>query len=55
MVKLAMSCGAAHAAALPVEKVVLNAVFRDICRSNACGNYGMCYMCPARPRATFMP
>ena len=46
IVKLALDCGAAHAAALPADGVVLNAVFRDICRSNACGNYGQCYMCP---------
>lgn len=39
-------CGFAHSAVLPVSQVVLNRCFRDQCRSNACGNYGQCYMCP---------
>lgn len=46
IVSLALACGATHAAALPADGVVLDAAFRDICQSNACGNYGMCYMCP---------
>ncbi len=46
MVKLALDCGAARAAALPAERIVLNDVFRSVCQSNACGNYGQCYMCP---------
>lgn len=25
---------------------MLSEAFRDICKSNACGNYGQCYMCP---------
>ena len=46
IVKLALACGAANAAALSVRQVALEAVFRDICKSNACGKYGRCYMCP---------
>lgn len=46
VVDLALSCGASNAAGIPAERIVLDAVFRDICQSNACGNYGKCYMCP---------
>ena len=46
LVELALACGATHAAALPADQISLDAVFRDICQSNACGNYGQCYMCP---------
>lgn len=46
IVKLALSCGATNAAALPARLVALDAVFRDICQSNTCGKYGKCYMCP---------
>ena len=46
LVELALACGATHASALPTDLVALDAVFRDICQSNACGNYGQCYMCP---------
>lgn len=46
IVAQAITCGATHAAALPVNQVALDTVFRDICESNACGNYGKCYMCP---------
>lgn len=46
LIKLALSCGAKHATLLMQQDIVLNAIFRDICRSNGCGNYGRCYMCP---------
>lgn len=46
IVAQATACGAARAAALAADQVALDAVFRDICVSNACGNYGKCYMCP---------
>ncbi len=46
VVKLAYACGAANVAAIPAGQVVLDAVFRDICKSNTCGKYGKCYMCP---------
>lgn len=46
LIQWALECGAANAAALPGDQVILDEGFRDICQSNACGNYGMCYMCP---------
>jgi len=46
LVQWALACGADHAAALPGGQVVLDEGFREICRGNACGNYGNCYMCP---------
>mgnify|MGYP000864403234 CR=1 FL=1 len=45
-VEMTLACGATHAATLPADRISLDAVFRDICQSNACGNYGKCYMCP---------
>jgi len=41
-----LACGATKAVALCAEDVVTNAVFREICAQNSCGNYGRCYMCP---------
>lgn len=46
LLKLAVDCGTDQAAPLHREQIVLSADFRDICKSNACGNYGQCYMCP---------
>ena len=45
-VDLALEAGACKAAIIPAESIVLNAVFRDICKSNGCGMYGRCWMCP---------
>ncbi len=38
--------GAFKAAVIPVTDVRLEAAFRDICASNACGMYGRCWTCP---------
>lgn len=38
--------GAAAAAVLPVSRVPFDRGFRDLCRANACGMYGQCWMCP---------
>lgn len=38
--------GAASAAALPISQIPFDLSFRDLCRSNACGMYGACWMCP---------
>jgi len=46
IIDAALSAGANKAAVIPQSKIVLNAMFRDICASNACGNYGNCYTCP---------
>ncbi len=46
LAKLAVSCGAGKAAVIVQHQIVLSADFRGICKSNACGNFGKCYMCP---------
>ena len=46
LIALALHCGADKAAIIRGEDVVLSASFRDICRSNGCGMYGRCWMCP---------
>ncbi|WP_300714002.1 DUF2284 domain-containing protein [uncultured Acetatifactor sp.] len=38
--------GAYKAAVIPVSQVELDAGFRSLCESNACGKYGKCWMCP---------
>lgn len=42
----ALNSGAVKATVILQEKVVLNREFYDICKSNACGNFGRCWMCP---------
>ena len=46
LIDTALSSGATKAALISQSEIVLNSVFRDICVSNACGNYGNCYTCP---------
>ena len=41
-----LSQGADRAAVLSVSEIELDAGFRSLCESNACGNYGRCWMCP---------
>ena len=43
---VALSLGAYKAAVIPVDAVETDASFRDMCASNACGNYGRNWMCP---------
>lgn len=38
--------GAYKAAIVPVSEVQFDPYFRTMCESNACGNYGKCWMCP---------
>lgn len=38
--------GARAAAVIPVDSISFDTAFRDMCASNACGNYGKSYMCP---------
>ena len=38
--------GVSGAAFLSQGDIVTSPHFRDICRQNACGNYGQCHMCP---------
>lgn len=42
----AIDAGAYKAVMLPTERIVLSAEFRDICKSNQCGKYGKCWVCP---------
>lgn len=46
MIARALSLGAKNAAVLPVERIHFDRAFRELCASNACGNYGRCWMCP---------
>ncbi|MFI3169692.1 MAG: DUF2284 domain-containing protein [Faecalibacterium sp.] len=38
--------GAAHAGIVNVADIHFDPAFRELCVSNACGNYGKCWMCP---------
>lgn len=38
--------GAKNARVIPTNAIELEASFRDLCSSNACGVYGKCWMCP---------
>ena len=46
MTEQAISQGAYRAAVIPVAQIELDAGFRNLCESNACGQYGKCWMCP---------
>jgi len=46
LIQAAISCGAAKAAIIPQENIVLSEEFRKICEGNGCGKFGTCYMCP---------
>ena len=46
LLSAALVAGAHKAVMLSAEQVVLSAEFRDICRSNQCGKYGKCWVCP---------
>ena len=38
--------GAYKASIIDAKEIVLDASFREMCKSNACGKYGKCYQCP---------
>lgn len=38
--------GAYKTGAAAVKDIAFDRRFREMCESNACGNYGRCYMCP---------
>ena len=42
----ALQMGAANASVISTDLIALDASFRDMCASNACGLYGKCWMCP---------
>ena len=46
MIEIALDAGALKATVIDIDSIVLNATFRDICKSNGCGMYGRCWMCP---------
>ena len=46
LVDIALDAGVKKAEVIPVSSIVLSASFRDICKSNSCGMYGRCWMCP---------
>ena len=46
LVSAALEAGACKAVIIPAENVVSSEMFRDICKSNQCGKYGKCWVCP---------
>lgn len=46
LIQAALDSGAAKAAVIENEQIIMSASFRDICASNGCGIYGRCWMCP---------
>lgn len=46
LIDIALDAGATKATVIEAKDVVLSASFRDICKSNSCGMYGRCWMCP---------
>ena len=46
LVEEAETMGAFKAGVIPVSAVSFDRSFRDICKTNACGKYGRCWMCP---------
>ena len=46
LIALALECGAVKATMLSLAQLVTSPVFRDICKSNGCGQYGRCWVCP---------
>ncbi len=46
LIEIALDAGALKAAVIRTEDIVLSASFREICKSNSCGMYGRCWMCP---------
>lgn len=46
LIETALDCGAAAAAIVEQENIVLNPAFRAMCEEDRCGLFGRCYMCP---------
>ena len=46
LMQIALDCGAAKAALITQDDIVLSASFRALCEANSCGVYGRCYTCP---------
>ena len=45
-IKKVLDLGAYKANVIKVSDVSFDRVFRDMCKSNFCGNYGKCWTCP---------
>lgn len=46
MISRVLDCGATKACIIRGDQVVTSETFFDICKSNSCGNFGRCWMCP---------
>lgn len=46
LIEAALEAGAVKAVIIQGSDIVLSPAFRDICKSNQCGGYGRCWMCP---------
>lgn len=46
LLEQALELGASKAGFVEMEQVVFDPVFREICATNACGQYGKCWTCP---------
>ncbi len=46
LIDIALDAGAKKATVIGADSIVLSASFRDICKSNSCGMYDRCWMCP---------
>ncbi len=46
LVELVENLGADMAAVIPVSQMRFDRRFRELCESNACGNFGRCWTCP---------
>ena len=46
LISEALALGVFKAAVVDASKIETDAVFREMCASNACGRFGKCYMCP---------
>ena len=46
LIDLTLGLGATNANVIETEELFFDPVFREICASNACGQYGKCWTCP---------
>lgn len=46
LIDLILNQGANNAAIIETSRISFDPGFRSLCESNACGNYGKCWMCP---------
>ena len=46
LIQQVLKLGACRVAVIPVSKIHFSRDFRAMCESNACGNFGKCWMCP---------